>query len=146
MLVNAKEPAESKGSSRFEFRQLVEMCVVVRDVDAVRLRAREDHEIGERNGQARRPPAIGKSNGALPYFGRNVVIGKQGLITTQRFAFCVVRHAAPQLEPHNGTPCDLAALQQRVDPIALRGLPALSKLMHPKGAIDEDRHGGFGHA
>ena len=63
--------------SRLEFRQLVEVGVVVRDLEPVDPRTRKDEEIRQGNGHARRPATIGELNRPLPDLGRDLVVGEQ---------------------------------------------------------------------
>jgi hypothetical protein len=80
------------------------MGVVVRDIEPVYLRTREDEEIRQGNGDAGCPPAIGELNRSSPDLRSDLVIGQQGLIAAERLALGITGDAAPQLEPHDGTP------------------------------------------
>jgi len=72
--------------SRFQFRQLVEVGVVVRDVKTVNLGTRKDEEIRERNGHAGCPATIGGLHRSIPHVTRDLVVGKQFLIAAKRLA------------------------------------------------------------
>jgi len=74
----------------------------------------------------------------MPDLSRDLVVGKQRLISAKRLALGVVGDATPQLEAHGRTPRGFAALEERVHAVALRGVATLAQLVHPERAIDED--------
>src|SRR6185436_20394013 len=79
----------------------------------------------------------------MPDLSRDLVVGKQRLITAKRLALGVVGDATPQFKSHGRTPRGFAALEEGMHAVALRGVATLAQLVHPERAIDEDGHSDF---
>ena len=71
------------------------MRVVVRKIELVYFRAREDKQIGQRHGYVGCPTAIGESDSALPDIGGNLVFRQQLLILPESLPLGVIRDATP---------------------------------------------------
>ena len=89
------------------------MGVVVRDVETVDPGARKNDEVRKRDGHTRRAGTIGELHRPMPDLRRDLVVGKQRLVTAKRLALGVVGDATPQFESHGRTPRGFAALEER---------------------------------
>ena len=77
-------------------------------------------------------PRSGKLNGTIPGLRGDLVVGKQSLIAAESLSLDIVGDPAPQLKPHRWTPRGLAALEQRVDAIAVHRVTAFAQLVDPQ--------------
>ena len=123
-----------------ELRQGVEMRVVMRDAEVMNLSTCEDEQIGKRDCDAGRSPAVGQPDRPVPHGRRDVVTGQEGLITPEHVPIVVGRHAAPELQPNRRTPARGTRDQKGFHSGALVRVALPPELMDPQGTIDENGH------
>jgi len=99
----------NSNSVMLEFRDVVEMRVVLRQIEAVDLRTREDQQISQRHSDTKCPPSIGESNRSLPDRRGNLVVGQQLLVLAEGFSLGVIRDAAPEFKAYRRAPRGLTA-------------------------------------
>ena len=81
------------------------MRIIMRNIDAMYLRASKHEYVDQRNRDPTCAATICKADSALPDFGGNLVIRQHVLILPKSLSLGVIRHAAPELKSHRRTPC-----------------------------------------
>src|SRR5260370_1141720 len=99
------ERARLNAQSRLEVLELVEMRIIMRNIDAVYLRAGKHEYVEPRNRDPTCAATICKADSTLPNFGGNLVIRQHALIRPKSLPLGVIRHATPELKSHRRTPC-----------------------------------------